>query len=719
MEEFGNYHRNLGILLAQQNWIKCRDINGTTKSHKRKCDDLRVMNKHINKLKLTFDMILSDLEMNEFMEQMEVIKQKSMLEHESEIEKEHRPTGIVLNERAIINKTEYIIPDDVKLCLSFGWKFLAPFVTTNENLYEILSQLELCIEESIPELSQHEAFSEISRILRERNDTQEDGTIQWLCFISTRTKQFFATNKDTFATRSDKGGHTVVLKKSEYDVALAELLDEKNYLNLNFNPLQQLIEWESELYNILKKNFKTKELLKGNFFAPKTLLLAKFYGLPKVHKEGNVLRPITVTRGSPGHFTGRIFNRMLNIVFPRLTHHTKDSYEFKKFIDEIQIRENQVLVSFDVVSMYTNIPRTLVKTIIMGEWRKFYDVFGIGKKILEKILDFLLSKCTIFTAIDKIFQQREGLPMGGCISTALARIVMDRVIKQLFDKIPNTISFIRVFVDDTIAAIDYNDVDLALNTLNNFDPQMKFTHEIENQQGRINFLNLTLFRDGNRVRTNWFRKPFASGRLLNFYSSHKRSTIVGTAENFIRTVLELSDPEFFHSNKPVVFKTLLENNFPETLIEVLLNNHYTFMKGKKAKNEIVSSGEKSEKKPPTKYVLFPHSTCQSRKIKGVLHRLKNDNIVLAESTRNTKINYVTTRKVPTKLEDKTNVIVIAKCVCGQKFKFTHTKFNETGQMAAGRLITISEACNMEHHAFRRIKYHKGHAYANQTDHLLK
>lgn len=123
--------------------------------------------------------------------------------------------------------------------------------------------------------------------------------------------------------------------------------------------------------------------------------------------------------------------------------------------------------------------------------------------------------------------------MGSCISPTLARIVMDVVIKDLLKKVPQ-ISFIKVFVDDTIAAMDFELIDKALDVLNNFRPnQIKFTKEIE-QDGSINFLNVTIKRTEISISplqkdfiliTKWYRKHFASGRLVNFHSLHKKSTV--------------------------------------------------------------------------------------------------------------------------------------------------------------------------------------------------
>ena len=61
--------------------------------------------------------------------------------------------------------------------------------------------------------------------------------------------------------------------------------------------------------------------------------------------------------------------------------------------------------------------------------------------------------------------------MEGCILPTIARLVMDRVVKHVLDIVPN-IAFIKVYVDDTIAALDPAFADMALDTLNSFHPDM-------------------------------------------------------------------------------------------------------------------------------------------------------------------------------------------------------------------------------------------------------
>lgn len=618
-------HREKGEAAASLSWIGCRDMNGTSRDFKCLRAKLHALCKRIDNTFLNLDLILSDADMEIFRIECEHDEGRFFAGKQEQIEAEYRPTGLNYNKRALLNKTQREIPEDILIGLSFGWKFLFPFTTSKSNLHEVLAQIDQCIEESIPVLSQHTVFLESAQLIGNRKEYIEDVNIQWLKFVSERTGIFFINNDDLFATRSDKGGHTVVIYTRDYELAVAKMLnDGDTYATLGRSPLANLVAKETKLMNILKRNFKSQALV-TTAYEPKVKQLARFYGLPKVHKDGFQLRPIVSMINSPGKALGPIFNKMLNCIFPRSAVHIKDSYEMKDFIDTAIIRESDMLVSYDVVSMYTNISRDLVRNLIMSKAAKFFELFGIGRTILIDIIDFLLIDSVVFTASDKMYIQKHGLPMGGSISTTLARIVMDEVVNHVHKVVPG-LSFIKIFVDDTLAAVERGKQLKVLAALNEFHPKMKFTIEEEKDDGTINFLNLTVQRDGNFMTTNWYRKTFASGRLLNFYSSHKRSTIEATAKGFISTVLQLSDGAFFHTNKEIVRETLRDNSFPDDFIEVFLNKFYTYMRptNKTAEEKEMDDKRKSE----TRFRIFPHAICKSRKIKKILHRHKKPGTVL-------------------------------------------------------------------------------------------
>lgn len=712
MEYYGilsQLHKLLGSLTAKLNWALCSG----TDSHKEGVFDFRrkisTLKKRIHDLVNNSGDILNDGLLSE----LNLVFEREKEEIEASIALEFQPVDIVFNEEALKIFTDKLIPYDVRVGLSFGYKFLFPYSPNGNNLYKLLAQLEMTIEKAVPHLSGIEASFEIQQILKKCLST---GTfydvLTWLKFVSLRSALFFENNPDIIAIKSDKGGHTVVMNLADYNAKLEQHLSDGVYVDIRINPLQFLIGRETELVDQLL-SLPVVSRFSGKFsFQPNILSLPKFYGLPKIHKPGIPLRPILSMINSPGYFLGKLFYQLLDIVFPRSEHHIVDVYDFIKFIGNVNINLRDILVSFDVVSMYTRIPFEMVFNMIMRRSDEFESKFGINKRLLTDILIFLLEECSVFEVLDRVFKQKDGLPMGSCLSPLVARIFMDEVIASLLDKIP--VSFIKVFVDDTIASIRVDKVDDALAILNAFAPgQVEFTLERENAESSINFLNVTLTRRTIESRpsiiTNWFRKPFASGRLLNFYSSHKRATIFATGAHFIKTVLLLSDPSFFHENRDMIIDTLRLNSFPEIAITTLMNTCYTFMRPVNRLREVSDN----------QYIIFPHAIDESNKIRKTINRLKSSEFSLADSVRNTKVNFVKTIKSKDSIASAGNVVLTSSCRCGQRCIIGATKHNESGGMARKRLLAGGTHCSGRSHSFRNFDLGRGLYYNHQTQYLLR
>lgn len=173
-------------------------------------------------------------------------------------------------------------------------------------------------------------------------------------------------------------------------------------------------------------------------------------------------------------------------------------------------------------------------------------------------------------------------------------------------------TFHKVYVDDFFFIVDRNKVDHILCMLNRHTETIKFTMENETNK-QINFLNMTLIKEGKHIITNWYRKPYASNRLLNYYSSHKRSTIL--AIQHIETMLELSDGKLFHDNKQKATDTLKANNFPGTLFSSITNQFYTLMKPPRHQMKIEKEGQH-------RYVSYAH-TINNAKLKATTRSCQN------------------------------------------------------------------------------------------------
>lgn len=719
---------------SKLSWEACMDVNGVTRRSKALSERIKYIQRIIDRDLRSLEHICLDDWLADFRRHLSEILMQSIDCYERYIEKLHRPHGLQFDTKAIFNLTDCDVPYDILVGLSFGHKFMFPFNLSVKNTDRVLALLECTINNAISPILQDAAAKEVSLALIHHENKIQDPIKRWLSFVKKRTDRFFSVNRDIAAIKSDKGNHTVLIRMDDYKERVLEHLQDPAYKLLYVDPLDKLIKMETHLVAILKDRPHTMGLVRS--FQPNCLFLPLFYGVIKVHKN-NAIRPITAATGAVGSTINAALHSMVSEIFPIKPHHIRDSFDFKNKIDKVRLRDDDVMVSMDIISMYTSIPTGLVIEIVMNESSRFRDRFGVTPDELRRMLCFVLTDCAVFVFDGRIYQQVSGLPMGGSMSPIAARLVMDKIIDSFNALFPEPPSFMGIFVDDSIFVLPNDLADIALDILNNcFPGVIKFTMETELKK-KINFLNLTLIRTDNAILTNWFKKPFASDRLLNYHSCHKKSIILGTAEHFIKTVLILSDGIFFLANKPIVENRLRINNFPEEVISSLMNNTYTLMRpvGNVAVRpfrfyqtqcsviDVTSSQESHKSMGMTTernvYVSFPHAISNAKRIKEIIDQYKHSHVTLADSIRNTKNNSIRNLKDPMALHRRADVIVVVQCKCRKFYKIDKTSFNETGSMTARRLCNHIKACHRLVHAFNEVTYIRGMAFSGQNEFLLK
>lgn len=90
--------------------------------------------------------------------------------------------------------------------------------------------------------------------------------------------------------------------------------------------------------------------------------LAKAYGLPKIHKPGYPLRPIISCVDTPFVFLSKFLSLILKTTLPIPKSRIKNSLDLKSGLKEVSIPDNHIMMSIDVVSLYTNVGKEAVKT---------------------------------------------------------------------------------------------------------------------------------------------------------------------------------------------------------------------------------------------------------------------------------------------------------------------------------------------------------------------
>ena len=117
--------------------------------------------------------------------------------------------------------------------------------------------------------------------------------------------------------------------------------------------------------------------------------------------------------------------------------------------------EDEVMISFDVVSLFTNTPvdlalnqteMLLINDNTLSE-RTNLDVPEIMLGIR------LCVNNMFFSANDKIYQQIQGLPMGSNLSPVLANIAMQYIETTALSTFNNSVKLWKRYVDDTFVLI--------------------------------------------------------------------------------------------------------------------------------------------------------------------------------------------------------------------------------------------------------------------------
>ena len=102
----------------------------------------------------------------------------------------------------------------------------------------------------------------------------------------------------------------VIMDKEDYNNKVQELLAQPAYRSIPRDPSNKI---KAQLITKLRKIKKETNLDEGTYKAmyPTGCVLPKFYGLSKIHKTGNPLRPIISSRGSVTYRVAKVLSKEL------------------------------------------------------------------------------------------------------------------------------------------------------------------------------------------------------------------------------------------------------------------------------------------------------------------------------------------------------------------------------------------------------------------------
>ena len=190
------------------------------------------------------------------------------------------------------------------------------------------------------------------------------------------------------------------------------------------------------------------------------------------------MRPIISNIGTATYETAKFLNSLL----APLGKSDRSILNAEAFVNQVKnqrIPEGYKMISFDVKNLFRNVPLNETIGIILT---KVYEENKINTKIPKSILKELLYLCTkhaYFKFNNEIYIQCDGVAMGSPLGPLLANIFMMSLEDNTLPKLELHLCNWKRYVDDTFAYVLPDKIDMILNELNSYHPNIKFTYELE------------------------------------------------------------------------------------------------------------------------------------------------------------------------------------------------------------------------------------------------
>ncbi|XP_015124713.1 uncharacterized protein LOC107046575 [Diachasma alloeum] len=473
----------------------------------------------------------------------------------------------------IFNITTVPLPEEVKRVLYFEPKFGLEVNNSHVCIPRVVKDVELCIQSlTVRGVSEGEQMEEKNRIRSEminiltnfynrptskRRDQQREDVAA--------TRRFLIEKQDLVLARSDKGNATVLMRREECVKVMKRMLsDTTTYQRIDKDRTVKFEKQTNGLVDALHRD-EVVDADRAKSLKAFNIVMPRMYGLRKVHKPGCSLRPVVSCIKAPSYKVARFLHELLSRVTKRSVFTIKNSMEFVEFIKGVRLPPEYVMISLDVVSLFTNIPKRLVLHIVDESWDDWTPFVRTSKKLVIKLITICF-EASYFTFDNEVYMQIDGSSMGIPASPVLAGIVMEYVIGKVLEELLYNIPWLKLYVDDTVLPLPEDSIDQVLQSINSVYERIQFTVEREVDRS-LSFLDVKIHRmeDGS-LKLNWYQKPRSSGRVLNFQSNHLTAHKIGVVSGMLHRAIRLSHEDFHDSNISRVKDILMRNGYPNKFI---------------------------------------------------------------------------------------------------------------------------------------------------------
>ena len=468
-------------------------------------------------------------------------------------------------------------------------------------------------------------------------------------------------NKNIRILKQDKGRGIVIMDANKYIDKCMEMLNTDNFQKVGENKTKEVEEAvQKSLFNIKKAigGEKYKEIY------PSGSNPGKFYGTAKIHKVKPTdidkvsklpLRPIVSNIGTATHKTAQYLSELLSPL-AKSKYTIQSTRDFVERIRKIEVPRGYKMISFDVVSLFTNVPLDATIDIIL---RKVYVEKQIRTKIKKEQMRELLLLCTKevpFSFNNQLYMQVDGVMMGSPLGPLFANIFMCELENTLIPKLSMITNWMR-YVDDTFAFIKPGEEEYVKNELDNYHQNIKFTYEME-KDGKLPFLDVMITKNedtSTSLETSVYRKVTNTDIYMNWKAHAPTTWKIATLKSLVKRAITISstkkaaEQELKHVKN--VFCNL--NDYPEGLVERIITDEKlkTVEAEKAAEDE--RNGEEDKDDEIEKVSLALNLPYAGDKGDKIIQKMQKD--LVGKLNTNTKRISVCTMYRSTKLSTRFNI----------------------------------------------------------------
>jgi len=371
--------------------------------------------------------------------------------------------------------------------------------------------------------------------------------------------------------------------ESQFNSKMSDLMDYiKHYCNVE---LMSYVKHNSSKVNTIA-NYLIK-LIPVKFHA------AKFYILPKIHKEFDIFpkgRPISSTCQTTTKGLSQLLDKFLQPLLRFIPDLIIDTSHFLLLLNNLKLNSKgrYGLLTVDIESLYTNLNVKNSKKFCC----ELFDMYGqsinyptkISKVTLRKLMDWCLDYHYIRFG-QHYFYQHKGIAMGGAASVSIANLTVFMELKTFF-KGPEVEFKVR-FIDDLFLIVNLDLIDnvnewIVRETNHEY---LKFTHTYNAKS--INFLDVLItLSSENKIITSLYKKPMSKHEYLHYDSNHPicnlKSIPYSQGIRILRVCSE-AETQMLEINR--MMSKFIKRNYPSKLLCECFNrlkdlNRHTLLKPK-------------------------------------------------------------------------------------------------------------------------------------------